>query len=251
MRGVGGFAVVFRAYHRSLAQEVAVKVPAERTPEAGRVFINEASLWADLSHPGIVPVLDHSALPFPYLAMEYMAGGDLQRRLADRGSPFAVAEACRVLLPIAGAVRYAHEERQIIHGDIKASNILLTADGKPKLADWGLSRRSGAASRLMPAYTLEYVAPEQLRNERRSFKTDVYHLGCVLYHLTTGKAPFAGADGEEHLRAMVLDGPAPKPSAVDPSLRPLDDLMVRCMARDPTQRPTIAEVCDAMSRLSG
>ncbi|GEM_PF-6328183 len=239
--GQGGFARVFRATHRDLRQEVAVKIPTQRTALAGQNFLNEVALWRDLDHPNIVRLLDYNIIPVPYLAMEYMDRGDLQQRLDDRGAPFDAPNTLRILLDVSSALRYAHVEKNTIHGDIKLSNLLINRVGKVKVSDWASGRLMSGVSRGVYGYTPEYVAPEQLRGEPRTSKTDMYHLGGVVFHLVTGKAPFDGYVSEEHLRALVEQRGALKPSDLLAEAEPWDDLVARCLAKDPDSRPDIVE----------
>ncbi|WP_067048559.1 serine/threonine-protein kinase [Methanofollis ethanolicus] len=231
--GTGGTAQVYAAVRRTDGERVAVKVPLRADEATGRCFLKEISLWKELVHPNIVGVLAVNILPVPYVEMEF-----LDRSLADLTKPLRPGEACRIASGIAEGLACAHA-RGIVHRDLKPGNILLAADGTPKIADWGLGRLIGDGDETAaPGFSLRYAAPEQLAPGRygpAGARTDLYQLGVVLYELLTGRLPYDG-DGPGEYSAAVLEGAPVPPSKVDPALARFDALLLRCLEKDPEQR---------------
>jgi hypothetical protein len=231
--GTGGTAQVYAAVRRVDGERVAVKVPLRADEATGRCFLKEISLWKELVHPNIVRVWSVNILPVPYVEMEY-----LDRSLADLAKPLPPAEACRIASGVAEGLVYAHA-RGIVHRDLKPGNILLDADGTPKIADWGLGRLLGDGDETAaPGFSLRYAAPEQLAPGRygpAGARTDLYQLGVVLYELLTGRLPYDG-EGPGEYSAAVLEGTPVPPSKVDPALARFDALLLQCLEKDPEKR---------------
>src|SRR5947209_11305051 len=202
--GRGGMGVVYQARQTSLDRLVAVKMiaaGAHAPPRQRERFRTEAAAVARLQHPNVVQVFEAGeAAGRHYLAMEYVGGGSLADRLA--GVPMPPAAAAQLLPTLAGAVHYAHEHG-VLHRDLKPANVLLTADGTPKVADFGLAKLLAADGSDAPDATIpgavlgtpSYLAPEQAETRPGSLgpATDVYGLGAILYELLTGRPPFRGA----------------------------------------------------------
>lgn len=258
--GEGGMGVVYRARQAALGRVVAVKVcrPA-RSGTASRVarFRLEAESAARLDHPGIVPIIDVGEIgPYVYYAMGYMPGGTLAEQVSD--GPLDCIAAATHVKAIAEAIYYAHE-RGVIHRDLKSTNILLDADGLPKVADFGLAKRIESASLLTAAGeilgTPSFMPPEQAAGQTGdvTIASDVYSLGAILYHLATGRPPFSGEDAVAVLFKVIHHEPV-NPRQLNPRIpRDLDTIILRSLAKSPDGRyATAGEVAAELGRfLSG
>ena len=244
--GKGGMGVVFRVRHRTLDKEFALKMiraDSEDRERARAMFDREAKLASSLSHPNIVSIVDFGEdLAYgAYMVMELVDGQPLTDRLA--AGPLPVRLACELMAQTADALRYIHDHR-IIHGDIKAENILLVTDANTErrrsrivLLDFGLARpRLVAPTSTVLDGTPEYTAPERILGEPPSVATDIYSLGVLFYVLLTGQAPFTGSV-EETLHGHVSTPPE-MPSRIRGEA--LDDrlqsLVLRALAKEPSHR---------------
>jgi serine/threonine protein kinase len=238
--GRGGMAVVYRAWQPSLQRHIALKVLPEyfrHDPDLLARFQREARAAAQLEHPNIVHIYDTGiADGLPYIAMEYLQGGSLQERLAQGTLP--PAEAVGLLEQIGGALDHAHA-RGLIHRDVKPANILFTADGRPKVADFGIARAT-EGTRLtrtgMVMGTPEYMAPEQAEGGTVDHRADLYALGVILYQMLTGQAPFHGTTPHATLHAVIYE-PPPPPRQLNPSLsQAVESVILRALAKRPEER---------------
>ncbi len=197
--GEGGMAVVFKAYDTRLETDVAVKViRTENLPQSGldkalKRFEHEAKHVAKLTHPNIVKVMDYGEHEgMPYLVMPYLPGGTLKQLI--NGKPIPWQEACKLLIPIAQALDYAHDQG-LIHRDVKPSNILLTKRNQPMLTDFGIAKILEADETTVltgtgvGVGTPDYMAPEQWTG-KTSTLSDIYSLGVVFYEMVTGRKPY-------------------------------------------------------------
>jgi putative two-component system response regulator len=192
--GRGGMGTVYKAYHPALDRMVAIKVLPEAfsdDSEFSERFLQEARSVARLKHPNILQVFDFDQSDGrSYLVMELVEGGRLSDRL---GRPMDLREVIRLLMPIAGALDYAHAHG-IVHRDIKPSNILLHVDGTPVLADFGLAKLASATRSITATGTVvgtpEYMSPEQSAGEPIGPPSDRYSLAIVGYEMLTGRVPF-------------------------------------------------------------
>ena len=258
---------VFLADDVRLSRRVAIKRLREGGPDhamARRRLLREARAAAVLSHPNIATVYDVlEESDSPCIVMEYIEGASLAARMA-RGP--MDREAVRVLgVQLASALAVAHEAG-IIHRDLKPGNIVLTADGRPKILDFGLAGPSldqQAHSATVTADVIverdagtpAYMSPERLRGAIADERGDIYALGVTLYEALLGTRPFKG-DTAFSLAAAVLDGPLPDPGALDRAAGPrLADTIRRAMLRDPAQRyasarefATALESCNEQAR---
>jgi serine/threonine protein kinase len=260
--GEGGMGQVFKARHRRLNRVVAVKVirPEQLgNPNSLRRFHREARAAARLSHPNIVEIFDAAEAGGTFLlAMEYVDGKDLAELVQTRG-PLPVGIACEYIRQAGLGLQHAHE-RGLVHRDIKPANLLLSADGSQvKLLDMGLARlqqvddndpslgeltQSGAVMG-----TPAYLAPEQARDSRRvDIRADIYSLGCTLYHLLTGQAPFRGMSLAEVVLRHQLEEPLPI-EQVRPGVPPeVQDILNKMLAKHPEERyQTPAELAKSLA----
>jgi len=244
---------VCRAWDRKARIEVAVKFLGRQDPADARRFEREASVLAELSHPGIVKYVAHGvdAAGIPYLAMEWLNGETLAHRMATTG--LSLAETVDIVRQVAAALVPAHA-CHLVHRDIKPTNIFLV-DGQidqVKLIDFGLARRSWRApTPQSKGHTLThtgvmlgtpgYMAPEQARGTRDiDARADVFALGCILYECLTGQPAFAG-EKETTVLAKILLREVPSIRAVCPEAPvALDALVHRMLAKTPGSRPAEA-----------
>ncbi len=252
----GGMATVYLALDRRLERDVALKVMHDHLaddPEFVARFVREARAAARLTSPNVVQVFDQgSDGDILYLAMEYLPGRTLRDVLTERGA-LTPRETLSVLGPVLEALASAHRAG-IVHRDVKPENIVLTDDGRIKVADFGLARAlaapisgSGSDSRLLG--TVSYLAPELVSRGVSDSRADVYAAGIVLFETLTGRLPYTGDDpvavAYRHVHERV-----PAPSAVVPGLpSDLDDLVLSTTNPDPDRRPADGE--DMLERVRG
>ncbi len=241
--GRGGMGVVYRARQKSVGRVVAVK-RLIRGDAASAIdfnrFVAEAAAIAKLSHPHIVVVHDVGIDDGqPFIAMQYVEGTTLARRLA--AGPITSDEAARLLAPIARAVQHAHE-RGVLHRDLKPSNILIDRDGRPYLSDFGLAKRVEPDASLTPTGVIvgtpSYMAPEQATGGRGAIgpASDVYSLGAILYQMLTGRAPFLAASPLDTILLLLEQDPVP-PRVLNPRAHPdLEMIALKCLQKPPELR---------------
>jgi serine/threonine-protein kinase len=245
--GEGGMATVYKAYDTRLECEVAVKVirTEKFTPEvlarALKRFEREAKALARLTHANIVKVNDYGEYEGrPYLVMPYLPGGNLKQLLKERGR-LLWQEAVKLLLPILHALDYAHSQN-VIHRDVKPSNILITSSGDPMLTDFGVAKileeeiivdLTGTA---MTVGTPEYMAPEQVSSKGVDHRADIYSLGVVFYEMVTGRRPYE-ADTPLAVIAMRASEPLPRPSQfVHDFPEAVEKVLLKALAKKPDDR---------------
>ena len=242
--GRGGMSVVYLAHDPRLNRNVALKLlaPELAEDEAFRVrFLRESQLAASLDHPNVVPVYEAGEVDgLLYIAMRYVSGTDLKALLRAQGA-LTPERALALAAQVASALDAAHE-RGLVHRDVKPSNVLLTGrSGKEHcyLADFGLSTstsdRSVADARQVVG-TIDYVAPEQIRDVRVDGRADVYSLTCLLYECLVGEVPFARSSEVAVIYAH-LEEPAPKASERAPTLpAAVDAVLEQGTAKLPDER---------------
>jgi serine/threonine-protein kinase len=240
--GTGGMSSVFKAHDRLLDRNVALKVLHQHYTDDEEYlerFRREARSVAQLSHPGIVTVIDRGeADGRQFIVFEFVDGENL-KELVEREGPLPVDDALELAAAIARALAFAHSQG-LVHRDVKPQNVLLNGDGLPKVTDFGIARsleiEHGVTQTGTVLGTSNYIAPEQASGERVDARTDVYSLGVVLFELLTGEVPFEG----ENFVAVALKhiNEAP-PSVLDrrgdvsPRVAALID---RALAKDPRRR---------------
>jgi eukaryotic-like serine/threonine-protein kinase len=241
----GGMATVYLATDTRLDRQVALKVMhAELTRDADFVtrFIGEAKSVARLSHPNIVAVFDQgSDGQYLYLAMEYVPGRTLRSLLRERGLMRPDA-ALNIMDPILSGLAAAHAAG-IVHRDVKPENVLLTADGRVKVVDFGLARAQTAAANTRSGLvigTVAYIAPEQVKSQATDARTDVYAAGVLLFELLTGRQPHTG-DTPLSVAFKHVNSDIPLPSEWVGGIPPALDRLVRAATNhDPQWRPADA-----------
>jgi eukaryotic-like serine/threonine-protein kinase len=248
----GGMATVYLALDRRLHREVALKVMHDHLgddPQFTARFIREARAAARLSHPGVVAVFDQGEDDgLLYLAMEYLQGRTLRTVLGELGV-LTPAETLDVIEPVLDALAAAHAAG-IVHRDVKPENVLLTDDGRVKVADFGLARAASALTSTSGVLmgTAAYMAPELIADGVTDARGDVYAVGVMIFEMITGRQPFSG-DVPVRVAYRHVHEDVPPPSSVVPRLpEPLDVLVMTATARDPDRRPADAAALLALER---
>ncbi|MGO9788797.1 MAG: protein kinase domain-containing protein [Solirubrobacteraceae bacterium] len=253
--GRGEMGIVYRVRRRLLDRVEALKVIAPKyteDPDYAERFLREATHAALAHHPNVVTVYDAGERGGRlYVAMEYVDGEDLRKRIAASG-PLPPSTAAEITRQIAGALDGAHAAG-LVHRDVKPANILLAERHGVEhayLADFGVSRRVLAANDLTQPGSFvgapAYAAPEQHRGQAVDARTDVYSLGCVLFEMLTGEVPFHGTTATAVAIAQIAE-PPPTPSAVNRNLpTSFDAIIAKALAKDPDDRyRTALELGDA------
>jgi serine/threonine protein kinase len=244
--GRGGMGLVYRAMHLALKREVALKVISPELsadPEFGERFQRECEAAAAIDHAHVIPIYDAGSENGQlYLTMRLVEGVDLARALVVRGRLEPI-EAARLAAQLAGALDAAHRQG-LVHRDIKPANVLLE-EGRGDalyalLTDFGLSKRMDARNELTQVGifvgTIDYAAPEQLRGGTIDVRTDVYALGCLLYHVLTGRVPYPGESDAAKILAHVEAPPPPLGSLVPGMPEGLEEVVRCAMAKERERR---------------
>jgi hypothetical protein len=252
--GHGGMGVVYQARQVSLDRVVALKMirsgDLASNNELAR-FRTEAEAVARLKHPNIVQIYEVSERDGrPYFSLEYVEGGSLAQRL--KGIPQPVRPAAELVEILARAVHAAHQ-RGIVHRDLKPANVLLTADGVPKITDFGIAKRlddeAGQTQTGAVMGTPSYMAPEQAAGKTKEIgpAADIYSLGAILYQLLTGRPPFL-AESWEATRDLVLTQEPVAPRRLQPRLpRDLQTICLKCLHKEPRRRyPSALALADEL-----
>jgi serine/threonine-protein kinase len=241
--GRGGMGVVYLARDERLKREVAIKMISRgrmHSPSDLQRFASEAAAAARLQHAAIVPVYEVGEWDGrPYFSMRFIRGETLADRL--RRGPLPQREAAHLIAKVARAVGYAHLQG-VLHRDLKPSNILLDRAGEPHVTDFGLAKLIEEDMSLTATGavlgTPSYMSPEQAaaRDDAVGPRSDVYSLGCVLYHALTGRPPLV-ADTPVELVLKVLEQDPPSPRELRPSIdHDLNLIVVRCLQKPPDLR---------------
>ena len=260
--GRGSMGIVYRGYDPVLAREIALKTvdlsPAlgasERETFLAR-FFQEARIAAKLLHPCIVVTHDAATdekTSVPFIAMELVAGGSLEGRL-ERDGRLSWQEASRLVVLLARALDYAHREG-VVHRDVKPANVLLTTDGVPKIADFGIAKLEDAQLTQTGAVigTPYYMSPEQLEADEVDGRSDLFSLGSLFYAVLSGRPPFLGPDLAAINRQVLFKNPEPLFEVVSGVPRALDGVLARAMAKEPGNRyASGAELADDLERVIG
>ncbi len=239
--GEGGMAEVYKGYQRSLNRYVAIKVlrgELARDQEFVTRFQREALAVAKLNHPNILHVYDAGVMDgVYYIAMDYVEGGSL-KELIQRG-PLGIEQAVSLTIQLADALDYAHRH-DLIHRDVKPSNVLMTSDGRPLLTDFGIAKVLHADSHLTRTGTAigtpEYMAPEQLQGQQVDGRADIYALGVVLFEMLAGWSPFSAPTPMAAMYKQMNEPPPPL-RQVNISIPPwLEAVANKALAKRPEER---------------
>jgi len=267
--GRGGMATVFaaRRVDGHFEQEVAIKLLRRGmdTEDVLERFRTERQILARLQHPCIARLLDGGATEegLPYLVMELVEGAPIDRYCRERELP--IDERLQLVQRVCDAVQRAHD-LGVVHRDLKPSNLLVTAEGLPKLLDFGIAKVLAATSSLQTVdvtatelrlLTPEYASPEQIAGDVPSPRTDVHGLGVVLYELLSGRRPYRAATSRRRdLERLILERDPPPPSAVAPGgrsiPRELDTIVLKALRKEPHLRyASPRELQDDLERFLG
>jgi eukaryotic-like serine/threonine-protein kinase len=247
--GAGGMADVYLAEDQELGRRVAIKILNDRHAADDSFierFRREAKNAAGLSHPNIVSIYDRGeAEGTYYIAMEYLEGRSLKELIVGRG-PAPIKVTIDYARQILAAVGFAHKHG-IVHRDIKPHNVLVGPEGRLKVTDFGIAR-SGASQMTEVGSiigTAQYLSPEQARGAQVDQTSDLYSVGVVLYEMLTGQVPFTGDTPLEIAMKHLSEVPKP-PSELRPEVpHDLDSVVLRALAKDPSERYQSAEEMDA------
>lgn len=261
--GKGGMGVVYRALDERLGKTVAIKVLSQSedvSPDAGGRFRQEARAAAVLTHPAIATALDYDEHEgFTYIVYEYVEGRTLDLLIADRAiSPDQITDLAG---QVASGLAYAHE-RGILHRDIKPQNIMVTTEGRVKILDFGLAKRTRLAFHRADGTmldttavetaagtivgTVQYMSPEQIAGESLDGRTDIFSLGVVLYELASGENPFRGETFGSTVGKILSREPPPL-KVTSGSVPGLQEIILKCLAKNrdlryPSARSLVADL---------
>jgi eukaryotic-like serine/threonine-protein kinase len=260
--GAGGMGEVFKAKDLRLGRLIALKAlkPGLITPDARERFIREARLASALSHPNIVTVFESfTEGDTDFMALEFIAGKALDQLIVER---FSVAQTLDFALQIADALNAAHRA-SIVHRDLKPSNIMVTEDGLVKVLDFGLAKTihsysdddqtmgstfdTGLTHTGTIMGTAAYMSPEQAEGRAVDERSDLFSFGSILYEMLTGRLPFHKDSGIATLLAIIRQEPAPLAELAPDTPEALQEIVNRCLRKDPGERfQTAAELRAAL-----
>ena len=242
--GKGAMGVVYRANDPMLNRMVAIKTI--NTEEAGHEgmaeyearFYTEAKAAGGLNHPNIIIIYDiGKSGHLVYMAMEYIQGKELREWLAD-GKPLPIAQAVDIAAQVAEGLAYAHQH-QVVHRDIKPANIMITPEGRAKIADFGIARMRSSETRTQTGVILgspKYIAPEQVVGKRADHRSDIFSLGVILYECITGATPFNGEGLSALMYQITNHDPAPPSSSNSQVPVMLDYIVAKVLTKAPEGR---------------
>ena len=243
--GRGGMGLVYRAFDRQLNREVAIKTVTEGfsgDQEMLQRFYREAAKTGALKHPNIVIVHDLGEQDgFPYIVMEYLSGDPLDRVIESR-QPQPLAYKLKIIEQVCYALGYAHRN-DVIHRDVKPGNVIVQPDGVAKLLDFGIARQEKTDGHLTRTGhvigTIQYMAPERLRNAAFDGRSDIFSVGVMLFQLLTGQLPFTG---DYSIVQKILSEKHPSLGQFLHQYPPaLDVILDRALAKNPNDRYATAD----------
>ncbi len=240
--GRGAMGVVYRAEDPALGRAVAIKTitltgTVEEREHFEARFLQEARAAGGIAHPSIITIYDVGREgDIAFIAMELLDGRELRDLI--RGGSLAPSEAVEIAARVAEALAFAHE-RGVIHRDVKPGNVMVLADGRVKIMDFGIARLRDPDVKTATGMLLgspRYMSPEQVSGEPFDHRADIFSLGVVLYEMLTGVTPFAGDDITQ-LMFQVVNGAAVPPSHVNRNLPSvLDYIIARALKKSPDER---------------
>jgi serine/threonine protein kinase len=245
--GAGGIGILYRARQVRLDRPVALKLvepDVARDPVIRERLRREARMVAALDHPNVVPLYEAGEEDGTvFIATRWVDGTELGTLIQGQG-PLEPGRAARTAAQIAAALQSAHE-KELVHRDVKPSNVILTSEDHVYLTDFGLAKRAGTAAGLTGVDqmlgTVDYVAPEQIEGSEPDAQGDVYSLGCVLFEMLAGEPPFAAQKGGMAKMWAQVNADVPSIRERRPDVSPaLEDVVHRAMAKAPDARPTAA-----------
>ncbi|MSO34350.1 MAG: Stk1 family PASTA domain-containing Ser/Thr kinase [Candidatus Nanopelagicaceae bacterium] len=250
--GSGGMATIYAAIDLRLDRQVAVKVMHSHLAQDEQFvsrFIREAKAAASLSHPNIVAVLDQGwnqgGAPCVFIVMELIEGATLRDYIIEQGA-LSAERALSIITPVASALAAAHK-LGIVHRDIKPENILVSKEGRIKIADFGLARgallgNTMTAESSVILGSVSYLSPEQVQRGVADARSDIYSLGIVLFEILTGQKPYQGEDPVQ-VAIKHVNERVPAPSTIKPGLSiEIDQLVLSTTDIDPDKRPRDAAI---------
>lgn len=251
--GSGGAGIVYRAKDKIVNEDIAVKVMQEnleRDPYEVERFRRELVTARKVSHPNVIRI--HDMGPFGnafFISMELLEGGSLGDLL--RKGPVAIPRAIEIAIGVCDGLQAAHLQ-SVIHRDLKPDNVLFDLNGVPKLVDFGLARLSDSQTRTGGfTGTPFYMSPEQADGRDPSVRSDLYSLGVLLFELFTGRRPFV-AESLVRLITLHLSEPPPALRSLRPEVPPqIEELVLRCLRKDPAARPASAGEVASTLRMLG
>ncbi len=253
--GRGGMGVVYKARQLKLDRLVALKMilaGSHAGSEERDRFRTEAESIARLQHANIVQVHEigeHEGKPF--FSLEFCSGGSLEKKL--QGTPLAPAEAAQLVRTLALAMQAAHEQN-VIHRDLKPANVLLTADGTPRITDFGLAKKTDEVGQTATGAVMgtpSYMAPEQAGGQTRELgpACDIYALGAILYECLTGRPPFKAATPLDTVLQVVSDEPVQPSRLQSRTPADLETICLKCLHKEPKKRyASAAELAGDLER---
>ena len=243
--GRGGMGLVYRAFDRQLNREVAIKTVTEGftgDQEMLQRFYREAAKTGALKHQNIVIVYDLGEQDgFPYIVMEYLSGDPLDR-VIQSGQSQPLAFKLKIVEQVCYALGYAHRN-DVIHRDVKPANVIVQPDGIVKLLDFGIARQEKTDGHLTRTGhvigTVQYMAPERLKNESFDGRSDIFSVGVLMFQLLTGQLPF---NGDYNIVQKILSEKHPPLRQFIHEYPPaLDGILDRALAKNPNDRYSTAD----------
>jgi len=239
--GRGAMGIVYKASDPTIGREVALKVLSLNAASEGgtsspqQMFMREVRAAGRLAHPSIVTIHDafeDQENQTSCIVMEFVPGVTLEKIL-ESGQPLTTEQALNLVRQVAEGLDYAHRN-QVIHRDLKPANILVTADGRAKITDFGIAKvlaREGMARTIGVMGTPSYMSPEQVRGGEVDGRSDIFSLGIMIFTMLSGKKPFSGNTAAVMFKIVYEEPPAP--STINPQLTPAHDYLVKkCLAKD-------------------
>ena len=237
--GQGAMGVVYKARDPLIDREVAIKtinlsLAMEERDEYEARFYQEAKAAGRLSHPNIVTIYDVGrSEDIAYIAMEYLHGREL-RDILNETKLLPISEVLAIVIQVAQGLAYAHEH-DIVHRDVKPSNVMIVRDGHAKITDFGIARMASAAVRTQTGMVLgspKYMSPEQVLGKEIDRRSDIFSLGVMLYEMLTGQVPFIGENVNAIMYQTLNTIPA-TPSSANPAVpEMLDYILAKALAKD-------------------